>query len=184
MSGTTVCLFQSVFNVVIMPFLVDDLRLSAGLIGTLSGAAMAFAILAALTTDRITRKIGTGTAIRWAGMGTAIGALIIPLTGPGWRLGLYVLGDAILGFAIILWSVVESSYCQAVCPPELLGRMNATMRFLVWGMMPIGSLLAGGLGTVLGNRATLVIAGAGMVAALGWLIWSPVRSGRELPYGA
>jgi hypothetical protein len=73
------------------------------------------------------------------------------------------------------------SFRQGLCPPQLLGRMNATMRFLVWGTMPLGGLLGGVLGEKVGVRETLLIAGIG--AALTWLpvYFSPLRWQRELP---
>jgi hypothetical protein len=68
------------------------------------------------------------------------------------------------------------SYRQAITPNRMLGRMNATMRFMVWGTMPLGSLTGGLLGTVLGLRTTLVIAGVGGMLAVLWVIAAPVRN--------
>jgi hypothetical protein len=45
------------------------------------------------------------------------------------------------------------------------GRMNATMRFAMWGTMPLGGLAGGALGQVLGLRMALWIFAAGSVAA-------------------
>jgi predicted MFS family arabinose efflux permease len=63
------------------------------------------------------------------------------------------------------------------------GRMNASMRFMVWGTMPIGSLLGGVLGTVLGLRETLLVAGVLGMLAIPWLLAKPVRELREIPVG-
>ena len=49
--------------------------------------------------------------------------------------------------------------------PVMLGRMNATMRFAMWGSMPLGGLAGGALGQVLGVRTALWICGACSVAA-------------------
>jgi hypothetical protein len=59
--------------------------------------------------------------------------------------------------------------------------MNATMRFLVWGTMPIGGLLGGGLGSAIGVRPTLLITAAGGCLSFLWVFLSPVRRMRELP---
>jgi predicted MFS family arabinose efflux permease len=53
--------------------------------------------------------------------------------------------------------------------------MNATMRFLVWGTMPLGALLGGALGTWIGLRPTLWVAQIGELLAAGWVIASPLR---------
>ena len=59
--------------------------------------------------------------------------------------------------------------------------MNATMRFLVWGTIPIGSLLAGVLATTIGLRETIVIGAIGGFVPALFVLFSPVRSLREMP---
>ena len=59
--------------------------------------------------------------------------------------------------------------------------MNATMRFLVWGTIPIGSLIGAGLSEVVGVRTTMWIS-----AILGFfsflpVFFSKVRSIRTIP---
>ncbi len=66
-------------------------------------------------------------------------------------------------------------------PKELQGRMNATMRFIVTGAIPIGSLLGGILGQILGFRATVGISLLGGSLAFLWVLFSPVRKVREFP---
>ena len=45
------------------------------------------------------------------------------------------------------------------------GRVNATMRFVMWGSMPLGGLIGGGLGQVLGVRPALWFCALGSTAA-------------------
>jgi predicted MFS family arabinose efflux permease len=59
--------------------------------------------------------------------------------------------------------------------------MNATMRFVVWGVLPIGALIGGLLGTTLGLRSSLWIAVIGEALAGLWLLASPMRSMRDFP---
>jgi len=59
--------------------------------------------------------------------------------------------------------------------------MNATMRFMVWGTLPLGSLLGGLLGTTLGLRPALLIGGFGGLLAVLWVVLSSVRSITEIP---
>ena len=70
---------------------------------------------------------------------------------------------------------------QALTPDRLRGRVNATMRFIAGGMLPIGALIGGALGTMLGLPATLVVAAFGMLLAVLWLYLSSVRTLRALP---
>jgi hypothetical protein len=59
--------------------------------------------------------------------------------------------------------------------------MNATMRFLVWGTLPLGGLAGGMIGEWIGVRGALWVAACGFVAASGWLLASPLRGLRDLP---
>jgi hypothetical protein len=64
------------------------------------------------------------------------------------------------------------------------GRMNATMRFIVWGTMPIGSVTGGILATFLPLRTTILIAGTISTVSFLWVLASPVRSLRTIPKAA
>ncbi len=70
---------------------------------------------------------------------------------------------------------------QALTPNALLGRMNASYRFVSWGVVPLGALLGGGLGDAIGLRPTLFIGAGGIFAAALWIVLSPVRGIRQLP---
>jgi hypothetical protein len=76
---------------------------------------------------------------------------------------------------------VQVSFRQALTPDHLLGRMNATMRFLVWGTMPVGGMLGAVLGDAVGARTTLAIAAGGTMFAFLPVLLSPLRGIRELP---
>jgi hypothetical protein len=81
----------------------------------------------------------------------------------------------------VVYNITQVSFRQGLCPPELLGRMNATMRFLVWGTMPLGGLLGGVLGATIGVRGTLLVAAVGGSLAFLPVFFSPLRRMRELP---
>jgi hypothetical protein len=59
--------------------------------------------------------------------------------------------------------------------------MNATMRFLVWGTIPLGGITAGILGTIYGVGAAVTISAFGGLLAGLWILFSPVRKLREIP---
>jgi len=58
------------------------------------------------------------------------------------------------------------------------GRVNATIRFIVWGTLPVGALIVGALGTWLGNRNAIWVAAA--VSPL-WRLTSPLRRLHHIP---
>jgi hypothetical protein len=75
-----------------------------------------------------------------------------------------------------IFYINQTSLRQAVTPDHLLGRMNASYRFLTMGMIPIGSLLGGVLGQTIGLRGTLVVGVLGTLLPILWLIFSPLRT--------
>ena len=93
------------------------------------------------------------------------------------------------GFSVLVYNVVQLTMRQRVCPPRLLGRMNASIRFAVWGVMPLAALASGYLGEHLGVVPTMLIGAAGSFLATAPVLFSPLRRMRKLPdevleYGA
>ena len=72
---------------------------------------------------------------------------------------------------------------QAITPEPMQGRMNATMRWFVWGTIPIGALLGGVLGESIGIRPTIALGGALSTLAFVPLLFGPVPAVREMPTG-
>ncbi len=162
------------FTGLLTVFLVSPLRLTPGLIGVLGGISMLGAVAGSLLATRVASRLGRTRALLASGVAIGVGALLIPLAQPGWLLGCYVLGNAVLGFSIILNIVTETSICQAECPDELRGRMTATLRMTTYGGLPVGGLVGGALGTAIGVRPTIWGAAIGMFLAAIWLI-GPAR---------
>jgi predicted MFS family arabinose efflux permease len=79
------------------------------------------------------------------------------------------------------FSVTQISLRQAITPSHLLRRVNATRRFIVFGIQPVGAVLGGALGTAFGLHAALMTAAAISVVAFVTLVTSPLRDAREVP---
>jgi MFS family permease len=117
----------------------------------------------------------------WSMVVSGLGGLLIPLAPKGDAVPLLIAGQFILSFGIPVYNINQVSLRQAIAPTHIQGRMNATMRFIVWGTIPIGSLIGGVLGTSIGLRSTLW-AGAGVQAlAFVWVLFSPVARLSEVP---
>jgi hypothetical protein len=106
---------------------------------------------------------------------------LLPLTAPDWRLGLFALGWMAVGYESTVYNVTQVSLRQSVCPQDMLGRMNASNRVVVWSTLPAGSLLGGLLAEWLGARAGPWFATAGLTLSAMWLICSPLRHLRTVP---
>jgi MFS family permease len=176
--------FGGAFNAVFVLFLTRTVGLTPVAVGVLLAVGGAGGILGALCSGALTRRIGQARAIWLVPLCTLPGHLMLPLTAPGWRLVLAGFGAAVGWFGITIYNVAAVSYRQAICPDRLLGRMNASVRFVVWGVIPLGGLLGGALGEGFGLRGAMWVAVAGEAASVLWVVCSPLRHMRDLPTAA
>jgi MFS family permease len=161
-------------------FLVRTVGLTAGAVGMLFSAGSAAALVAAASATRLARRIGSARIIWLSAAVTSPFNLLIPFTYADWRIVFFVLGVTVGGGGQLVYAITQISYRQAVVPPEILGRVNATMRFLVMGALPVGGLLGGALGSLIGVRATLVVIGVGLAVAPLFVVLSPLRKARDV----
>ncbi|WP_410609250.1 MFS transporter [Amycolatopsis sp. lyj-109] len=177
----TANLFGGAFMAVHVLFLTRTVGLSPAVVGVLLAVGGAGGILGAVCSGALTRRIGHARTIWLVPLLSWPAHLLIPWTAPDWRLAVAVFGEVVFGFGVIVYNVAQVSYRQAICPDRLLGRMNASVRFLVWGTIPLGGLLGGVLGEGLGLRGAMWVAVAGEAASALWVVCSPLRKMRDLP---
>jgi hypothetical protein len=92
-----------------------------------------------------------------------------------------IFAQAALSFGAVVYNINQVSLRQALTPDSLLGRVNASVRFLVWGTMPLGSLAGGLVGSIVGLRDALWVAALGGLLALTWLLTPAVRLLKSIP---
>jgi predicted MFS family arabinose efflux permease len=162
-------------------FLVRVLHVRPAYTGLLFAIGSLGGVAAGVTSGMLTRWIGSARIIWVSILCLGVVGLLVPLAEPGWRLALFAVGMAGFSFAGVLYNIAQLSFRQAICPPGLLGRMNAAVRWIVWGTLPLGGLLGGTLGSLLGVRATIWIGVSGSWAAGLWVLFSPLRHMRDVP---
>jgi MFS family permease len=168
--------FSGISAAVLVLFLVRELDLSEGVVGLLFSAAGVGAVLGALTANRWNARFGQTKVIWLSALVTMPFGLLIPLGAADWRIVFVVVGEVVVGYGVIVYNIAQVSYRQSICPDHLLGRMNASVRFVVWGALPLGGLLGGVLGEGIGITPTLWVAMAGQSLASLWVVLSPLRS--------
>jgi hypothetical protein len=84
-------------------------------------------------------------------------------------------------FGSTLCAIGLVSYQQRACPAALRGRVSAVLRWISWGTLPLGGLVAGALGGVAGVRLMLWVSVVGGCSSGLWLFLSPLRRMRDLP---
>ncbi len=179
-------LFGSVTAALMVIYALRVLGLDeAGLGGVFSAAAVG-GVVGALLADRVSRAVGEGRTIAFSALAWVPAFALTPLALPLVHAGVPVAATLVVGqglgmFCIVVYNVAQVSFRQRLCPPALLGRMNASVRVIVWGGMPLGGLVGGVLGTHLGVLPTLWIAVAGSALATLPVVVSPLARMRDLP---
>lgn len=161
-----------------MLFLVRVVHVRPALTGLLMALASLGGVVGAVLSGPLTRRLGEARILWFAPLVFGIPNLLIPLAQPGWGVVLFPLGSAASAFSGVIYNVGQLTYRQAACPPDLLGRMNAAIRWVAWGVLPLGGILAGLCGSVIGIRSSLAIAVSGYWAAGLLVYFSPLRTTR------
>ncbi|WP_327319943.1 MFS transporter [Streptomyces sp. NBC_01235] len=174
--------FGSQIVTTMLPILfVRELQLTAGALGLFWGAGGLGLLLGAWGARRLAARLGHGRALGLAGLVLAPSGLLVPLIDRGpW---LWIAGTAwvLVLFKTGVDNVLGVSLRQRMTPDALLGRMNATFRFLLTGALAVGAAVSGLIGELAGVRATLWVGGALLAVNFLPVFLSPVRSRRELP---
>lgn len=178
--------FSGMLIFTLMPVLVlRNLGLGPQGMGLIMTVGAAGGLLGALLAPRVAARIGEGTAIPVCAVASSVFVLLVPLAGavsePVASLVLLLVSEVGFGFSVLVYNILQLTMRQRVCPPQLLGRMNASIRFAVWGVMPLAALASGYLGGHIGLVPTMLIGAAGSLLATAPVLFSPLRTMRTLP---
>lgn len=181
-SATTI-LFGRVFMAVYVLYMTRDLGLSAVGVGLVFATGGVGSFAGSIVAERLAQRFGPGPTMIGAQIAFGLTGMLVPLAVlvPSWALAMIVASEFAQWMAILIYWVVAISVRQAIVPDRVLGRVNATMRFLAGGANPIGSVIGGALGGLIGVPLTLVVASFGMLLGFLWLLLSPVRGLSAMP---
>jgi MFS family permease len=180
-STATSNFFNSMMMAVFLLYAVRELGYGAGVVGLVFSLGNIGVLAGALLAARITKAVRLGPTI-WLGMAVAEFAMfLLPIARDGFAIPFFTIAWLLFGFGGTIFNIDQVSLRQAITPDRMQGRMNASMRFMVWGTMPFGSLAGGVLGGAIGLRPTLWVAAIGGVSALLWLTARPVLELRKIP---
>ena len=177
----TLNLFGNVGGVILLLYIVQDLGLEPATIGFIFALGNIGVLLGALGGGRIAKTIGLGPTIVATAALSGVGLLLValaPRDDPFWFL---VAGGIVSGFSAVAYNVNQVGLRQAITPDRMLGRMNATMRLIVWGTIPIGAVVGGFLGSTVGLTTALWVSAIGAFFGFLPVLLSPVRALREIP---
>jgi MFS family permease len=162
----------------------EFLNLNTASFGVLMSIGSVGGLLGAAATPRLIKLVGEGPLVVISAVSSGLAQLFLPLA---W----YVPREYALiplaaqsfftAFLALTYNITQVTARQRLCPEHLLGRMNASIRFMVWGSMPIGALIAGVLGTYLGVVSTIWIGTVLGVFSAAFVLFSPLRAMRAMP---
>ena len=172
-----------------------SIDLATATAGIIFSVASVGALVGVAISAQAARKVGVGPAIIGSMLIGGLGGVPYYLSGSlmafplftlaglnvNWSMLSIMAGQFISFIGVVVYNVNQVSLRQAIVPLKLQGRMNATMRFLVWGTIPLGALAGGLLGTFLGLRVAVGIAVLGGSLSFLWVLFSPVRSLKTIP---
>jgi hypothetical protein len=178
-SAGTFSLFGNFVGALYALYVIRQIGAPPIFLGLLVATGGLSALLGAIMAERVVRRFGLGKTVGIGLFMYGATGLLIPLAGAGGSVTLalfllflsQLLGDA----SVSIYFIAEVSLRQSLVPANLLGRTNASMQFLSQGVAPLGALLAGILGGMIGLRLTILIGVLGVMLAGTWLLLSPVR---------
>jgi len=176
--------FFNIVSMTMLPiFLLRELGMSAAAMGLIFSLGAVGGVVGAIATPHIVRWVGEARAIPLSAIAFSVVAVLFPKTAmtPLIAFPLLVAQGFVAGFTVLVYNITQVTFRQRITPPRLLGRMNASVRFVVWGVMPIGSLLSGVLGTWLGIVPTMWIGAIGQLLSALFVVAGPFWAMRSLP---
>jgi MFS family permease len=135
-------------------------------------------LVGSVSVDRLVRRFGSAQTLLGAAIVSGVGYLLMA-SASGWHLA--APAAALVGVAVSAGSICAVALRQRLTPPELMGRVSAAYRGIVWGAAPLGALAAGGLAAIATLRLPIVVAGALQITVALVLAWPLIASSRDRP---
>jgi MFS family permease len=175
-------LMYGMVGAVIFVFGLRDLGIPAGILGTIFAVGGISSALGASLVERLNRRFGMGPVMTAGFALFGLAGLLTPLAqGPLVLACAFLLGQQLLGDgSITAYEVNAMALRQSTVPDEMMGRVNAGLRFVSTGALLIGSFLGGALGEQAGLRPVMVLGASVGLAGAALLTMSPVRALRKL----
>jgi len=174
-------LFGNLGFAVVILYLVRLLGFTPELLGVTFSAGSVGALLGAVTANRIGGRLGVGPTIVGSALVFGPASLLIAVAPPSLAVPFAATALFLGSFGGVVYNINQVSFRQAITPERMQGRMNATMRFIVWGTIPPGNLLGGFLGGAIGLHETIWLSAILSVTPFLFVLFSPVRSIRVMP---
>jgi MFS family permease len=180
----TMNLFNFAFQGLFILFATRHLGLDPGVLGLALGAGAIGGVVGAVVAGPLGRRIGIGPGYIVGLVLFPAAAIAIPLAqGLPFAaiVGVLIVAEFFGGLGVMILDINGGSLLLARMPARIRGRAGGAFRFINMGIRPIGAMMGGILGSLIGVRETLLIVTVAQLLGLLWLIGSPIPRLREIP---
>ncbi len=176
-------LFGSAVQTLLPILVLRTMDVPPALYGLGFTAAAAGGLAGAVSAAKIGEKFGQGNTVIGAMVLCSVAMIGFPIAASIGTISAFpivIASEVLVTFASLVYNITQVSARQALCPEHLLGRMNASIRFFVWGVMPISALLAGAFATWFGMIPVLIVGAIGSLSATWFVFASPLRGMKNI----
>lgn len=152
---TSIGFFFSATGSTMVLFMLDVLKVPFALFGFVFLASAFGNILGSVLAPKLSERFGRMNIMA---LTIFLSGVLTTLSGFAPNVWVWIVLSVFGGIAIAHWNILLMSTYHQIIPNELFGRIHGTRRTLVWGLMPIGSLV-GGLFALIDLRAPMIIGG-------------------------
>ncbi|CAM3822946.1 MFS transporter [Kibdelosporangium persicum] len=180
LSTTLVNLASGVATPLVLLYAYQEASLSQVEVGIAFAGAGIGMILGGVLAKKVAAIVTVSGALALSIVMVGVAILVLPIAGVSLALVALIVSQFLLGFAYSVYQIHVLSLVQTLVPVEMLGRVNGAALSVVWGMAAFGGVLAGVLGSTVGVRLSLVIAGVMATVSVLCILLSPLRAVRDL----
>jgi MFS family permease len=153
---TSIGFFYSLSNAIAPLFILKELDVAPSYFGVVLAIQGIGALAGSVMAPVASKKLGRGRALA---LNLFLASIMIVFTGLAPNAYVFVAISVVIGFTISVWNILLMSLYQSLIPAHLYGRIHGARRTIVWGLMPIGSVIGGVIARG-GLRLPFLIGGA------------------------
>lgn len=177
-------LFSSAIHTLTPILVLRTMGVPAPIYGLMFTAGAIGGLLGAVSAPKLGKFFGQGNVVIGAITLSGLACFAFPVAAmignQAIGIPLIIVAETLISFSALVYNITQVSARQALCPEHLLGRMNASIRFFVWGVMPISALSAGALATWFGIVPVMLVAAVGAAMAGLFVLFSPLRGMKDI----
>ena len=179
----TINLFNFVFFALFLLYATRYLRVAPATIGVVLGVAAAGTLVASALTGRIARAIGVGPAFLIGCFLFPAPLLLVPAArGPHWLVIAFLFAAEFISGVGLMWLDILAGVLQgALIPPLVRSRVSGAFMVVNYGVRPLGTTMAGVLGSTIGVHDTIWIGAGGALLGMAFLLPSSIRHIHDVP---